>query len=465
MSRRLPPDGFDPLSSAASDGYYLVQKSGRRFREWYKLTPGDNVTLTPDAGTHEMVLAAAVTGAGTAEATISDRIGLTLTKQGIVLAKGAGGTWDADLVESPSVMYDPKSGKWAMVYVGYGTTTGAQRAGVGLAYSPDGITWTKQGSAAILPHSGTVGAPDQNGCSGPVLFWDDDNGQYVLYYIGLTATGYESGTKSICYATATSLTGPWTRHGAVITTQAATWRSGAVWHVSIVEREGTWYCFFNANAAGAETIGYATAPALTGPWTVDDTNSPLLSPTGSGWESDHIGDPSVRRIGDMWVMAYYGVDASPLSASDGIAVCPDHDFPLGPWARYSGNPVLAPGAAYDAKYAHKPFVIYKGGVLFHYYTAVAADDTRQIALATEGLPVASTPYSLTVQDENGNVSTAVTQIDFQGAGVTATAGTGEVIVTIPGASTVAGELLMQDGVTAPPVPIETEARDDWLYAD
>lgn len=27
-----------------------------------------------------------------------------------------------------------------------------------------------------------------------------------------------------------------------------------------------------------------------------------------------------------------------------------------------------------------------------------------------------------------------------------------------------GELLMQDGVTAPPVPIETEARDDWLYS-
>jgi hypothetical protein len=46
----------------------------------------------------------------------------------------------------------------------------------------------------------------------------------------------------------------------------------------------------------------------------------------------------------------------------------------------------------------------------------------------------STPLSsgLTVQDENGNVGTGVTQIDFQGAGVTATAGTGEVVVTIPG---------------------------------
>lgn len=27
------------------------------------------------------------------------------------------------------------------------------------------------------------------------------------------------------------------------------------------------------------------------------------------------------------------------------------------------------------------------------------------------------------------------------------------------------ELLMQDGVTSPPVPIETEAGDDWLYRD
>jgi hypothetical protein len=40
--------------------------------------------------------------------------------------------------------------------------------------------------------------------------------------------------------------------------------------------------------------------------------------------------------------------------------------------------------------------------------------------------------SLTVQDENSNVGTAVTQIDFQGAGVTAASGTGEVVVTVPG---------------------------------
>ena len=26
-----------------------------------------------------------------------------------------------------------------------------------------------------------------------------------------------------------------------------------------------------------------------------------------------------------------------------------------------------------------------------------------------------------------------------------------------------GELLMQDGVTSPPVPLENEQQDDWLY--
>lgn len=40
--------------------------------------------------------------------------------------------------------------------------------------------------------------------------------------------------------------------------------------------------------------------------------------------------------------------------------------------------------------------------------------------------------ALTVQDENVDVATAVSQIDFQGTGVTASAGTGEVVVTIPG---------------------------------
>src|SRR5262245_44740886 len=72
-----------------------------------------------------------------------------------------------------------------------------------------------------------------------------------------------------------------------------------------------------------------------------------------------------------------------------------------------------------------------------------------VVTAGEGVDVAGTgsptnPYvvsaglaipQLTVQDENSTVRTAVTQLDFQGGGVTATTGgDGEVIVTVPGLS-------------------------------
>ena len=100
--------------------------------------------------------------------------------------------------------------------------------------------------------------------------------------------------------------------------------------------------------------------------------------------------------------------------------------------------------------------------------ALATRSRRPVAAPTGG---GSTSPTLTVQDENGTIATAVSQLDFQGAGVTAAVGAGgEVVVTIPGATggssgTGSRELLMQDGVTAPPVPLETEARDDWLYQD
>jgi hypothetical protein len=95
-------------------------------------------------------------------------------------------------------------------------------------------------------------------------------------------------------------------------------------------------------------------------------------------------------------------------------------------------------------------------------TGVTATDDATNDTTTVTIPGAT---GLTVQDENANVSTSVVQIDFQGAGVTASSGTGEVVVTIPGSTGTAKELLMQDGVTSPPVPIENEAGDDWLYED
>lgn len=115
----------------------------------------------------------------------------------------------------------------------------------------------------------------------------------------------------------------------------------------------------------------------------------------------------------------------------------------------------------------------KGVVFFDYYHMVSGIGSTLTKTGGTGLTTISVlspsfgggGSALTVQDENANVSTSVTQIDFQGAGVTTTSGTGEVVVTIPGVSATRFELVMQDGVTAPPVPLENEARSDWLYTD
>lgn len=72
--------------------------------------------------------------------------------------------------------------------------------------------------------------------------------------------------------------------------------------------------------------------------------------------------------------------------------------------------------------------------------------------------------SLIVQDENGNVSTAVTQIDFQGAGVTVAPGTGEVIVTVPGGGVGTPDAWMGFAATtlaSPTAQTGTASRGYW----
>lgn len=66
------------------------------------------------------------------------------------------------------------------------------------------------------------------------------------------------------------------------------------------------------------------------------------------------------------------------------------------------------------------------------HNSFTVNSATGISTSRVGAAIGSGSGSLTVQDENSNVSTSVTQIDFQGAGVTATSGTGEVVVTIPG---------------------------------
>lgn len=282
-------------------------------------------------------------------------------KVGIVIPTGPAGSWDADIVESPTVVRDGQ--RWVMLYTGYADGV----AQIGSAVSQDGEHWEKRG-VSLAP------GPGEAGVAGAVLVPDGD--RWLLYYVGFGDRGYESGEKSIRLATSDSPTGPWKRRGVMVETGGKGWRSVAVWRPFVVEHEGRWFMFFNASGADyRETIGFATAPSVTGPWAVDDSRSPVFEPVPESWESQIVGDPFLRRTGSGWEMTYFGFGG--LYAADAEAVTTDDDFPLG-WKR-TGR-VLAPSEDYDARFAHKPWLVPTDRGLFHFYTAVDENDVRQIAL-------------------------------------------------------------------------------------
>jgi hypothetical protein len=84
-------------------------------------------------------------------------------------------------------------------------------------------------------------------------------------------------------------------------------------------------------------------------------------------------------------MAWYSWDRK--NTSDGMAWTTGAEFPLG-WRVYGGNPVLRVGepGSEDALHAGKPFVFRTADTHYHFYTAVALDEKRQIAVASEPIP-------------------------------------------------------------------------------
>ena len=329
------------------------------------------------------------------------QIGLDLIKYGIVLERGAAGQWDDESVTSPFIFYDQLKHRYAMLYTGYDGTT----IQIGLAWSDDLLTWTKDGGNPFFAPNATGGTPDDGGVLDPFIY--QENGTYYLFYIGLTSPVYEDGTPTICLATSTDMA-TWTRHGTIIGATTG-WRSAKVIHPNVVKTSGTYYLFFSAMGS-IETIGYATSTDLM-TWTVDDVNSPVLSDGASGtWDAAWVGFPFVWHANGFWYMAYYGANGS-YKAQDGLAWTTEDNFPLG-WTKHINNPMLPYGGAgdYDEKHAHKPAIFLKDGVHYHFYVAVDASDVAEIALATEGVPTTG----VTNGDAHDHVGGDGAQIDHTG---------------------------------------------------
>jgi len=304
-------------------------------------------------------------------------------KYGVVL-KGADTN---ELVDCPSVF---RSGEhWYMMYVAITNKVGYQTF---LASSDDLRHWTKLG--IILPFS-TNGWDAWQADAGIALAdyrWagthelEKFDGKYWLSYIGGAKQGYETDPLSIGIAWTQDAAAPtaWQRveQNPVLSPHqpdARDFEKKTLYKSQIIHDKSEslgwpFVMFYNGKFKnGFERIGMAVSRDMVN-WSRYGTD-PVVA-NGEAKTNGMSGDPQIVKIGDVWVMFYFGAGWQP-KAFDTFAC----SYDLVHWTKWSGPNLLSPSEPFDHTYAHKPWVLKYQGVVYHFYCAVGTEG-RVIALAT-----------------------------------------------------------------------------------
>ena len=315
-------------------------------------------------------------------------------KVGMVLTPEEG-----EMIDNPNVFRH--GGSWYMMFIrfdgkGYETH---------LAKSDDLLKWTRLGCIFRRGEKGTWDSSQTDGW--PSLFdtrWDGPNtlntfrGKYWMMYLGGAADGYETDPLStgVAWTDDPSAVREWTRYGknpvmSPSDPDARDFEKKTIYKHFTVEDPsrscgGRFVNFYNAKPCGVwrETIGMAVSDDMLHWRRVG--GGPVVE-NGDLSRAGISGDPMIRRIGDLWVMFYFGCQwKSGVNGAFDTFAC---SYDLKSWTKWDGEPLVKPSEPYDAKHAHKPWVLKHDGVVYHFYCAVGNVDGREvrgIALATSEVP-------------------------------------------------------------------------------
>jgi predicted GH43/DUF377 family glycosyl hydrolase len=309
-------------------------------------------------------------------------------KYGIVIDPPAG-----QKVDCPNVFRH--GDKWYMMYVlmendpqGYTTQ---------LAESDDLLHWRPLGT--ILPRGATNAWDAANAGGGVALFdpqWGGSNellrykSRYWLTYLGGPNPGYEKLPISIGVANTRDpasvkawrkLPAPVLRHN---DKTARAFESDVLYKSYVLADTNftlgkPFVMFYNARPAkGDENIGVAISDNLKSWQRVGD--GPVVANARPANLKHGVisGDPQVVRMGDLWVMFYFGAFWQ-SGAFDTFAVSRN----LTNWTKWEGEHLVQPSEPFDTPFAHKPWLIKHDGVVYHFYCAVGGKEQhRAIAVAT-----------------------------------------------------------------------------------
>ena len=304
-------------------------------------------------------------------------------KYGVVLK----GESTNELVDCPSIFRDGVH--WYMLYVAISNKVGYQTY---LARSDDLLRWEKLGRILSFSTNGWDAWQADGGAALVDFDWNGTHelqrydGKYWLSYIGGAKKGYEPDPLSIGIAWTKEPTRAreWTRllENPVLSPAQPDVREferKTLYKSTVIQDKSRslgfpFVMFYNAKVKnGYERIGIAVSDDMVD-WHRYGTN-PVVA-NGEAKANGMSGDPQIVRIGDLWVMFYFGAGWGP-KAFDTFAC----SYDLVRWTKWNGPNLVEPTEAYDHTYAHKPWILKHNGVVYHFYCAVG-NEGRVIALAT-----------------------------------------------------------------------------------
>jgi predicted GH43/DUF377 family glycosyl hydrolase len=312
-------------------------------------------------------------------------------KYGLVLVPAS----DSQKIDCPTIFRKRKM--WYMSYIlfngrGYQTFLAESKdllhwknLGKILSFSKDSAQWDANQKAGYLSLINTRWGGSYN--------LQPYNKKYWMSYFGGKEKGYEAGLLSIGIAftnTNPALPHEWQRlNNPVLTSvdeDVRWWENKKEYKSSVIwdKNKTTGYrfvMFYNANGDTAkdnkktrwfERIGMAVSNDMLN-WKRLNSEPIVHHPLGI------TGDPVIQKIGNLWVMFYYGAFWQDRKGAFNRFAC---SYDLVHWTDWTGDNLIESSEAYDNLYAHKSLVVKHDGVVYHFYNAVNKKQQRGIAVAT-----------------------------------------------------------------------------------
>jgi len=330
-------------------------------------------------------------------------------KYGLIIAP----TDNNHKIDCPTVFY--KDGAWYMSYIIYDGKSGKDGRGyeTWLAKSDNLLEWRTLGRILSFPETGN-GRWDENQRAGYIALIDHEwggsyeprmfDGKYWMTYFGGTGRGYEQGRLEIGVAyTSDSITKAheWQVFDkprlSPLDDEKGWWENITLYKSSVLwDKNRTlgypFVLYYNAggvnpvNNVKAERIGIALSDDMTH-WKRYAGN-PVVN-----HEEGITGDGVIQKIGDVYVMFYFGAFHTNRDYKAFNTFACSYDMIH--WTDWDGEDITYPTEDYDNMFAHKSCVIKWNGVVYHFYCAVNEHDQRGLALATShdlGKSAVTFPY-------------------------------------------------------------------------